>query len=279
MIAQRNISLLSNRLFREGGRRIPESVLERDYCLSWFLAGLSRSPIRDLLIFKGGTAIKKCYFANYRFSEDLDFTLAEAASFETIRTQLETVYDEVRRSSGIIIRFSREDRKKHQNSYTFYLAYEGPLPGTHTKEVKVDITIDERMVVPVQDRKLLKGYDEYTDLPENEKLRVYALDEILVEKVAALTDFARNEPRDLYDAWYLISTEKMDLSLLVPEITSKLEFRGRAIDGMADAFMKKETRLKKLWQARLAHQMVALPHFEEVYRSVRRSFRAAGLLK
>jgi hypothetical protein len=279
MIAQRNISLLSNRLFREGGRRIPESVLERDYCLSWFLAGLSRSPIRDLLIFKGGTAIKKCYFANYRFSEDLDFTLAEAASFETIRTQLETVYDEVRRSSGIIIRFSREDRKKHQNSYTFYLAYEGPLPGTHTKEVKVDITIDERLVVPVQDRKLLKGYDEYTDLPEKEKLRVYALDEILVEKVAALTDFARNEPRDLYDAWYLTAMEKMDLSLLVPEITSKLEFRGRAIDGMADAFMKKETRLKKLWQARLAHQMVALPHFEEVYRSVRRSFRAAGLLK
>lgn len=279
MIAQRNISLLSNRLFREGGRRIPESVLERDYCLSWFLAGLSRSSIRDLLIFKGGTAIKKCYFANYRFSEDLDFTLAEATPFETIRTQLEAVYGEVRRSSGIIIRFSREDRKKHQNSYTFYLAYEGPLPGTHTKEVKVDITIDERMVVPVQDRKLLKGYDEYTDLPENEKLRVYALDEILVEKVAALTDFARNEPRDLYDAWYLISTEKMDLSLLVPEITSKLEFRGRTIDGMGDVFIKKETRLKKLWQARLAHQMVSLPHFEEVYRYVRRSFRAAGLLK
>jgi len=279
MIAQRNISLLSNRLFREGGRRIPESVLERDYCLSWFLAGLSRSPICNLLIFKGGTAIKKCYFANYRFSEDLDFTLAEATPFETIRTQLETVYDEVRRSSGIIIRFSREDRKKHHNSYTFYLAYEGPLPGTHTKEVKVDITIDERMVVPVQDRKLLKGYDEYTDLPENENLRVYALDEILVEKVAALTDFARNEPRDLYDAWYLTAMEKMDLSLHVPEITSKLEFRARTIDDMGDAFMKKETRLKKLWQARLAHQMVALPHFEEVYRSVRRSFRAAGLLK
>ncbi len=57
MIAQRNISLLSNRLARQGGRRIPESVLERDYCLSWFLVGLSRSPIRNILIFKGGTAI------------------------------------------------------------------------------------------------------------------------------------------------------------------------------------------------------------------------------
>lgn len=151
------------------------------------------------------------------------------------------------------------------------------MPSTHTKEVKVDITINERIVVPVQDRKLLKGYDEYTDLSENEKLRAYSLDEILVEKIVALTDLARNEPRDLYDAWYLTSKEKMDLSMLIPEIASKLEFRGRTIDGLSNEFMKKETRFKKLWQARLANQMVDLPHFEEVYRSVCRSFRSAGL--
>jgi hypothetical protein len=37
VIAQRNLSLLANRLFREhGGRRIPEAVLERDYCLAVF---------------------------------------------------------------------------------------------------------------------------------------------------------------------------------------------------------------------------------------------------
>ena len=26
------------------------------------------------MIFKGGTSLKKCYFGDYRFSEDLDFT-------------------------------------------------------------------------------------------------------------------------------------------------------------------------------------------------------------
>jgi hypothetical protein len=37
MIRQRNLSLLANRLLKEhGGRRIPESVLERDYCLAGF---------------------------------------------------------------------------------------------------------------------------------------------------------------------------------------------------------------------------------------------------
>lgn len=34
---------------KEGGRRIPEGVLERDYCLSWFLVGLSRSQLRKRL--------------------------------------------------------------------------------------------------------------------------------------------------------------------------------------------------------------------------------------
>ncbi|MBW6485389.1 MAG: hypothetical protein K0B01_04470, partial [Syntrophobacterales bacterium] len=47
MIPQRDLSLLSNRLARKGGRRTPEAVLERDYCLSWLLVGLS-ATYRDL---------------------------------------------------------------------------------------------------------------------------------------------------------------------------------------------------------------------------------------
>jgi predicted nucleotidyltransferase component of viral defense system len=140
VIPQRNLSILSNRLARAGGRRIVEAVLERDDCLTWFLVGLSRAPIREFLVFKGGTALKRCYLGDYRFSEDLDFTLAEPISREAILVGLETVYSEVQRESGIIFRFTRIDRKSHQNSHTFYLSYEGPLPAAVPKEVKVDAT-------------------------------------------------------------------------------------------------------------------------------------------
>lgn len=278
MIAQRNISLLSNRLARAGGRRIPEAVLERDYCLAWFLVGLSRSSLREHLVFKGGTALKRCYLSDYRFSEDLDFTLMDEVSIGSILAALGDVYDEVRRASGIDFRFSREDRKKHQNSHTFYLAYEGPLPVVSAKEVKVDITITERLVRPPEDRPILRGYDEYTDLPTDGSIRVYGLDEIAVEKVVALTDHARNEPRDLYDVWRLTSEDHVDLATLIPEIESKLEFRGRSREGMGEEFARTETRYKKLWNVRLGSQMAFLPHFDEVYRSVRRALRAAGLV-
>jgi predicted nucleotidyltransferase component of viral defense system len=67
MIPQRNLSLLANRLAKDGGRRIPEGVLERDNCLAWFLAALAESDLKTVLSFKGGTALKRCYFGDYRF--------------------------------------------------------------------------------------------------------------------------------------------------------------------------------------------------------------------
>jgi hypothetical protein len=275
MIPQRNLSLLSNRLARKAGRRIPEAVLERDYCLAWFLVGLARTPLRKLLAFKGGTALKRCYFGDYRFSEDLDFSLVEKVAFNYILTELEPVYDEVHRASGIVFRFSREDRMRHQNSYTFFLHYDGPLPGATGHDVKVDITIKEQFVCPLQERYVLRGYDEYSDLPENELVQVYSLEEIAAEKVMALADRARNEPRDLYDLWYLTSQSHIDLASIRPEIMRKAEFRGRKFSNIIEEFSKKEPRYRKLWDSRLASQMAELPHFDEVIRVVRRSMRAA----
>ena len=53
-------------------------IIEKDYILSWVLAGIATNKeLQNGLIFKGGTALKKCYFGNYRFSEDLDFTAKE----------------------------------------------------------------------------------------------------------------------------------------------------------------------------------------------------------
>jgi len=225
MIPQRNLSLLSNRLAEQGGRRIPENVLERDYCLSWFLVGLSRSPLRDRLAFKGGTALKKCYFADYRFSEDLDFTLIEKMSWEEIERHLGTVFEKTRRASGIEIRLDHLDRHSHENTHAFYLTYEGPIPQARTKAVKTDITIRERIVLPLEDRPVLRGYEEYDDLPADARVRVYSLDEVAIEKTVALLDRARNEPRDLYDLWFLAAGGNVRMADLVDPVARKLEFR------------------------------------------------------
>lgn len=275
MIPQRNLSLLSNRLARKGGRRIPEAVLERDYCISWFLVGFSETPLIDFLAFKGGTAIKKCYIPNYRFSEDLDFTLREAVSLEKIQAYLALAFENVEKASGIKIQVSRYDRHSHENSHTFFIAYEGPLQGNAAKEVKVDITIHEKIVFPIASNPVLKTYDEYEDLPIDAIISIYSINEIVSEKIVALLDPARNEPRDLYDLWYLATNKYVALADLAEAVALKMKFRGKKLIDVKENFVRKETRFKKLWNVRLAAQMVQLPEFDEVYRAALRELRQA----
>lgn len=279
MIPQRQLSKLSNRLFKEhGGHRIPEAVLERDYCISWFLIGLSSVSLRTKLAFKGGTALKRCHFQDYRFSEDLDFSLLEELSFDVLKSELEVVYNEIKKASGIMFKFSREDFHSHQNSYTFYLGYEGPLPA-RDKEVKVDVTIKECLVHPIENLIVLRSYPEYDDLPEDAKVRVYSLQEIATEKTIALLDRVRNEPRDLYDLWHLVvSTKSVNLSEIESAIQQKLAFRNKALGQVSGEFTRKEPRLKNMWKSRLSAQVSNLPEFEGVYRSVKRALRQAGII-
>jgi predicted nucleotidyltransferase component of viral defense system len=53
---------------------------------------LASSDLKTTLAFKRGTALKRCYFGDHRFSEDLDFTLIEPVSFADIQRRLEPMY-------------------------------------------------------------------------------------------------------------------------------------------------------------------------------------------
>jgi predicted nucleotidyltransferase component of viral defense system len=171
----------------------------------------------------------------------------------------------------------REDRHGHQNSHTFYLRYQGPLLAAN--DVKVDITIKEVLCFPLQDRPIHRTYDGFDDLPEGPTVKVYALEEIVLEKLLALSDHARNEPRDLYDLWHLLNATDLRIAELRTELDAKLAHRQRTAAGIEQAVAKKEERLRRLWAARLAHQMNLLPPFDDVFREVLRAVRAAGLPK
>jgi len=143
--------------------------------------------------------------------------------------------------------------------------------------VKVDVTLRERLAFPLEERPVLRGYEEFSDLPTDRRLRVYSLEEIATEKTLALADRARNEPRDLFDLWHLTSGEGLDLGPLAGAMRQKLEFRGKPCEGITDAIRNKEARLKALWSRRLAYQMTILPEFDEVFRAVQRTLRQADL--
>ena len=108
-------------------------------------------------------------------------------------------------------------------------------------------------------------------------MAVYSLNEIATEKVVALGDPARNEPRDLYDIWFLTAHAGVELQLLLPAIEEKLRFSNKEITGLHERIVAKEARLKSLWNSRLGHQMESLPEFDETFRAVRRALRQAEM--
>jgi predicted nucleotidyltransferase component of viral defense system len=59
---------------------VPETTVGRDYSQNWLLYGITKSNLKSAL--KGGTGIRKMYIENYRFSDDLDFTLLEDYSLD-----------------------------------------------------------------------------------------------------------------------------------------------------------------------------------------------------
>lgn len=275
MIPQRDLSRISNTLENKGGRRIREDVIERDYCLAWFLTCLGGHRLREILAFKGGTALRRCWFENYRFSEDLDFTLIEEVEFADLLAGLDEIFAAMKNEVGIDMAFDRKDRQSHRNTHTFYLGYKAQLPRANS--VKVDITIKERMCFDLVDRPILRTYEEYSDLPDGPTVRTYALEEILIEKLSALSDKARTEPRDLYDTSHLIENTDIRIEELRGELEAKLAFRGRELDCIADKIEAKEARLARAWALRLEYQVGDLPEFEGVFRRTMRALREGGL--
>ena len=94
----------------------------------------------------------------------------------------------------------------------------------------------------------------------------------------ALLDAARNEPRDLYDLWFLTTYGHVDLGGLKHAIEKKWAFRKRKPADAREVLASKEARYKKLWEVRLAAQMAELPEFGDVSRLVRRALREAEII-
>ncbi len=150
---------------------IPWEVLERDYILSWILAGITRvDTLRDALVFKGGTALKKCYFGSYRLSEDLDFSgigqvpIGEAMEKAITQACTEAV-ELVDPYAPVEITCERyvEGSSHPGGQEAFTIRARLPWHRTPLTRVIVETAVDEKVIKPVQKRPIMHGYGELLD--------------------------------------------------------------------------------------------------------------------
>ena len=163
---------------------VRDQQIEKDYILSWILKGIAQhEQLSKVIVFKGGTVLKKIYFEDYRFSEDLDFTLINnEISNEQIFEWFRETFDYIKEEANIPLEII--DNNEHEDGgINFYISYFGPLGGQgNNKQVKIDISRSEQLVFePV----MKDVFIDYTDMEEHQLL-CYPLEEVLVEKMRSV---------------------------------------------------------------------------------------------
>ncbi len=251
------------------GAGVRDQQIEKDYVLSWILNGVARhDQLSGIMVFKGGTVLKKFYFEDYRFSEDLDFTLLDdQVSNDQIFSWFRETFEYIRNEANIPLEII--DNNEHEDGgINFYIGYIGPLGGLGSnKKVKVDISKSEKLEFkPVKKSAFLR----YSDL-EPHDLLCYQLEEVLVEKLRSVMQ--RMQSRDFYDIWFLLEAHGMHVDFVINEFSNKCIRKGFSSDAFHSKLDERIPQYKARWKTTLSEQIHDLPDFEQVEREVTRHLK------
>ncbi len=223
--------------------------IEKDYVLNHLLAALA--DVDAGLVFRGGTALARIYWPDFRLSEDLDFITSRSVS--ELRDPLDAAVRRAGESTGIALQLGLGKGTG------------GWLRSAVTWDdgaIVLDVNGGERAYLPVESRRLTFPY---SDLAEGEReIEVVAMAEILGNKWYMLDD--RQEPRDLFDLWAGLCKFEVPFDPVVEGYRAK--YGGEP----GIWHLERAKALKDRWELRLSNQVVDLPSFEEAYEAVRAKF-------
>lgn len=248
--------------------------IEKDYVISWVLWGIARNEfLNNNFVFKGGTCLKKMYFDDYRYSEDMDFTLRDdSVSDKEILENFRSVFEQVYEESRINVEIIKDSVDNHEASGS--LKFKMSYVATHgSDEIKVDVTREETIEFDVQHQVVLNNYSDLQEEEDKTRINCYSLEEILIEKITAL--MGRTIPRDLYDFDYLIEEEGIELQDVYIEFIRKAENKGHDPKKFMDKVMPKMKTFAQDWNTSLGKQMTEdeLPDFKNLWRKSSAHFK------
>lgn len=216
---------------------------EKDYFQNIILFIIYRDYGKNM-IFKGGTALKKCYGLN-RFSEDLDFT--SPVSFEVAKVE-----NGLKRFG---IEFEKHE-KMNEGSLKITLKIKGPLYiGIRQSlcSIIIDLSFRENVKLSPEIKtigRFLKEIPSFDVFVMQEK-------EILAEKIRTI--ITRSKARDVYDLWFLA---KKGISFDISLISEKLRYYDEKWDEQKFAIKIEEK--ESLWISELSSLIDRVPDFDLV---------------
>jgi predicted nucleotidyltransferase component of viral defense system len=282
MILQKEISSIAQL------KGVSKSTIDKDWVLGHFLAAIySDQELKETLIFKGGTCLKKCYFPDYRFSEDLDFT-SKKRDFELTNNHLKNVCAHLEEKVELKTHIDSLRPLRFKGELTGYEANikfwgadhprnEAPAPPDRWQtRIKIEIILYEIMLFPEINKEILHTYSDRLTVHPN-SIPCYAIEEVLAEKLRALIQRSYTAPRDFYDIWFLSNNyPDLDFKKIVEAFHKKMRFKNLEFSGINQIINEgNDKKLRNSWNNSLAHQIPgdALPEFDTV------KYELTGLFK
>ena len=144
--------------------------VERDYVFGLLLSQIynGTSTLGCHLVLKGGNALRKGYFANTRYSDDLDFATSGAVSIGRLKAGLLEACDAASATSGVtflnddaVVQEKRriDDQLQVLEARLYFRDFYGK-PGQVRVKVRIDVTQFERLHLPAATRRLIHPYSD-----------------------------------------------------------------------------------------------------------------------
>jgi predicted nucleotidyltransferase component of viral defense system len=275
-----NVSQMLKTMAREQG--VGLEVLQKDYAISYLLSSMVQTQgLGEKIVLKGGTALRKLYYPDYRFSEDLDFSTLKLGVIPNIDALLQAAVvrmaDQLQERGPfevqvepLILRLPHPGRQ-----IASMIRVRFPDQRQALCRLKVEITVDEPVLLPARMYPIRHGFSE----PFESNIQGYALAEIAAEKLRALLQSrdklnsrgwgASRVCRDYFDLWSILSREKLTG---VPDLVKKK----CAVRGVAyrspDEFVSPELveTARREWNQQLSPFLRNPPERERVLAEIRK---------
>lgn len=259
--------------------QVAPDTADKDYVLGHFLNSFYNDESnRNLFVFKGGTCLRKCYFPDFRFSEDLDFTMpdkslaVDSLFFQRIVTHCED-------NTGLrfwVKHIEHKQFKDEEKGYKCVVSFWGanhsqnetpPPKERWTSKIEIDISFDEEILYPLEYKNINHPYTD-KDKISCIKIPVYSLTEMLIEKIRAFFQRSYKAPRDFFDVWYLLNNVTFDNRDVIYEmLQKKCALKNKAIDTSLFKDQQVYKTVSVAWNRSIAHHLPQnkLPDINEVW--------------
>ena len=248
---------------RADDERLPAQTIERDYVLAHICADIG--ALGDArLTFKGGTLLRLCYFDDYRYSADLDFSAVGGLTIADAITRVSNALEACRRRIEMpTLQMAEVERG------TAWIFYTGPL-GSQPRKIKLDVSDTEL----VEAHRRLPMRPRWSDLPAGAAIEGYTLDEVGAEKLRCIAE--RLQCRDLYDLHELLEGQHIDATeawhLYLRKAANDADRNRQRTPPRewAAAFDRRVASYRTLWDRELGDYLSNVPSFGDVERRSRR---------